>query len=159
MWSAMILPAVLLALSAARCARALRVPGHLPRSFALQSQEEDRLSSYPSWLNVANLSLPLPSVSLPSFVGGAVFGVSALVAVLFLPILSSEDFGGTSPDPQAAQAIERPVALFEDILRDLSSSYVEDVNPNRLFETAVGSMLRSLDPYTEFENIESSKSL
>ncbi|CAN0228745.1 unnamed protein product, partial [Ectocarpus sp. 13 AM-2016] len=29
--------------------------------------------------------------------------------------------------------------------------YVEEVNPERLLETAVGSMLRTLDPYTEYQ--------
>ena len=29
--------------------------------------------------------------------------------------------------------------------------YVEEVNPERLLETAVVSMLRTLDPYTEYQ--------
>lgn len=159
---------LLLALVAAPAATHAFTLGRVPRRLmrpdtflqSSPSEEEDPLSAYPSWLRGDfNLSLPLPQVSVPSFVSGAVFGVSALVAALFLPVLSSEDLIDSSADSRAAQVIERPVVLFEDILRDLSSSYVEDVNTNKLFETAVSSMLRSLDPYTEFENVESSKNL
>jgi C-terminal processing protease CtpA/Prc len=33
------------------------------------------------------------------------------------------------------------------------------VNPTKLFETAVSAMLRSLDPYTEFENLDTAKTM
>uniref|UniRef100_A0A7S1FLL2 PDZ domain-containing protein n=1 Tax=Corethron hystrix TaxID=216773 RepID=A0A7S1FLL2_9STRA len=44
------------------------------------------------------------------------------------------------------------MTLFENILSDLDARYVDAVDTRRLFETGVGAMLRSLDPYTEFEN-------
>ena len=43
------------------------------------------------------------------------------------------------------------MTLFEEVLYDLNAGYVDKVNPEKLFETAVTAMLKSLDPYTEFE--------
>jgi len=48
-------------------------------------------------------------------------------------------------------SVSEPVALFETVLNEITSSYVDEVDTNRLFETGVNAMLRSLDPYTEFE--------
>ena len=39
----------------------------------------------------------------------------------------------------------------ETILTDLDAGYVDPVDTKKLFETGVSAMLRSLDPYTEFE--------
>lgn len=48
---------------------------------------------------------------------------------------------------------EQPVALFETILSDLDRGYVDEVNTQKLFETGVSAMLRSLDPYTEYYDV------
>jgi len=44
-----------------------------------------------------------------------------------------------------------PVTLFETILADLDRGYVDTIDTTKLFETGVSAMLKSLDPYTEFE--------
>lgn len=44
-----------------------------------------------------------------------------------------------------------PVQIFETILPYLDLGYVDKVDTKKLFETGSGAMLRSLDPYTEFE--------
>jgi carboxyl-terminal processing protease len=49
------------------------------------------------------------------------------------------------------ESLSEPVTLFETILNDVSQGYVDEVDTNKLFETGVSAMLRSLDPYTEFE--------
>ena len=49
------------------------------------------------------------------------------------------------------ESLSEPVTLFETILNDISQGYVDEVDTNKLFETGVSAMLRSLDPYTEFE--------
>ena len=70
-----------------------------------------------------------------SFTAGAVLSVTALL----LPL------------DDTLQTVSQPVTLFETILSDLDQAYVEPVDTNKLFETGVAAMLRSLDPYTEFE--------
>lgn len=79
----------------------------------------------------------MPSVQLgvASFVAGAII---MLVAIL-LPVYNS------------VETLTEPVTLFETILSDLERGYVDQVDTNKLFETGVSAMLRSLDPYTEFE--------
>lgn len=72
---------------------------------------------------------------LVSFTAGAVLSVTALLLPLY----------------DTLQTVSQPVTLFETILSDLDQAYVEPVDTNKLFETGVAAMLRSLDPYTEFE--------
>ena len=43
---------------------------------------------------------------------------------------------------------------FYEILKDLDTAYVDVVDIDKLSETAFQSMLTSLDPYTEFENVK-----
>ena len=57
----------------------------------------------------------------------------------------------TIPVYQEVQTLAEPVTLFETILGDLNRGYVDPVDTQKLFETGVNAMLRSLDPYTEFE--------
>ena len=48
--------------------------------------------------------------------------------------------------------LREKVTLFDFILQDINTSYVDKVDINRMFETGVNSMLGTLDPYTQFEN-------
>jgi carboxyl-terminal processing protease len=86
----------------------------------------------------AKLSTLLPSMKLAvlSFLAGTVLTFGTL---LFLPAASN------------LEALTEPVTLFETILTDLDRAYVDQVDTQKLFETGVSAMLRSLDPYTEFE--------
>ena len=70
-----------------------------------------------------------------SFVGGTMFATSVLFAQIYHEV----------------ESLSKPVTLFETILTDLEQSYVDPVDTNKLFETGVSAMLRSLDPYTEYE--------
>jgi len=70
-----------------------------------------------------------------SFLAGAVISISVVIAPLFT----------------MADKYTEPVTLFETILTDLDRGYVDTVDTQKLFETGVTAMLRSLDPYTEFE--------
>jgi hypothetical protein len=71
-----------------------------------------------------------------SFAAGAILAM----AVILVPIYSQ------------VETLNQPVTLFETILSDLEMAYVDKVDTNKLFETGVSAMLRSLDPYTEFES-------
>lgn len=141
----------------ARPASALLSPRHARTPSILRAAERED-ESLPARLSRVLSALPRPQVSLPSLLGGAVLGIAAFTGVLLVPYGSAQseyDYAVLSTPP----ALEKPVQLFEDILRDLQQSYVDEVNPAKLFETAVGSMLRSLDPYTEFENMEGAKQM
>lgn len=70
-----------------------------------------------------------------AFSAGAVFCAGAIL----VPIYSS------------VESMTPAVTLFETILGDLEQGYVDPIDTNKLFETGVSAMLRSLDPYTEFE--------
>ncbi|EWM21670.1 carboxyl-terminal protease, partial [Nannochloropsis gaditana] len=57
----------------------------------------------------------------------------------------------SSPLTSLPPSLLQPVTLFENILLEIDRGYVEEVDDQKLFESAVESMLSSLDPYTEFE--------
>lgn len=57
------------------------------------------------------------------------------------------------------EKITEPVTLFQDILVDLNNDYVDKIDPAKLFKTGIKAMLKSLDPYTEFEDLEAAKSM
>lgn len=78
-----------------------------------------------------------------SFVTGAILTLTAIL----VPVYSS------------VESLSEPVTLFETILADLEMGYVDPVDTNKLFETGISAMLRSLDPYTEFEAREEAQQL
>lgn len=94
------------------------------------------------WNKLAGI-LPSLRIALFSFLMGSVLTVAAIL----VPVYSSI---GT---------LSEPVTLFETILSDLEAGYVDPVDTNKLFETGVSAMLRSLDPYTEFEAREEAQQL
>jgi hypothetical protein len=126
----------------------------------VSDSDETTLGSKLESFLYGNFSLPtLPEFSVPSAIAGALVGVASFVAVLALPIAGGPDSGMLASDSVVLQSLDKPVQLFGDVLFDLSASYVEEVNVNKLFETAMAAMLKSLDPYTEFENAQSAKSM
>lgn len=87
--------------------------------------------------------LPGLKIAFLSFFTGAV----VMLAAILVPVYSS------------VETLSEPVTLFETILADLDAGYVDEVDTNKLFETGVSAMLRSLDPYTEFEAREEAQQL
>ncbi len=87
--------------------------------------------------------LPNLRIAFFSFVTGAIL----MLAAILVPVYSS------------VESLSEPVTLFETILADLDAGYVDPVDTNKLFETGVSAMLRSLDPYTEFEAREEAQQL
>ena len=79
--------------------------------------------------------LPNLQIAFFSFATGAI----VMLAAILVPVYSS------------VESLSQPVTLFETILADLDAGYVDPVDTNKLFETGVSAMLKSLDPYTEFE--------
>jgi hypothetical protein len=78
---------------------------------------------------------------------GFVAGAVLCLAAIFVPVYSQ------------VETLSQPVTLFETILGDLESAYVDEVDVEKLLETSVSAMLRSLDPYTEFESKQAARDL
>eukprot|EP00534_Pseudo-nitzschia_fraudulenta_P009084 CAMPEP_0201151196 /NCGR_PEP_ID=MMETSP0851-20130426/12170_1 /ASSEMBLY_ACC=CAM_ASM_000631 /TAXON_ID=183588 /ORGANISM="Pseudo-nitzschia fraudulenta, Strain WWA7" /LENGTH=884 /DNA_ID=CAMNT_0047428001 /DNA_START=26 /DNA_END=2680 /DNA_ORIENTATION=+ len=88
-------------------------------------------------------ALPNLKIAFLSFSTGAVLTLAAIL----VPVYSS------------VENLSQPVTLFETILADLDAGYVDPVDTNKLFETGVSAMLKSLDPYTEFEAKEEAQQM
>lgn len=107
------------------------------QKFQLPSSFTDNL---PDWLSDIRSKLKLGFLS---FLAGIVFTFVAILAPVYNEV----------------ESLTEPVTLFETILNDLERGYVEEVDTNKLFETGVSAMLRSLDPYTEFEGKQEASDL
>ena len=83
-----------------------------------------------------------------SFFAGIVLTVSLTVYTVFTTI--GED---------TISPVQESAALMETILTDLTKGYVDEVDSRGLFETGVSAMLSSLDPYTEFENMQDAEAM
>ena len=88
-------------------------------------------------------AFPTIKVAFGSFVTGLLLSG----ALILVPVYNSVD------------QMTEPVTLFETILADLDQGYVDTVDTKQLFETGVSAMLRSLDPYTEFEGRQEAQDL
>ena len=62
-------------------------------------------------------------------------------------------------EKSSRESMTKAVTLFSDVLSNLRNGYVDELDQNTLFETAINAMLKSLDPYTEFENFKQSKAV
>ena len=87
-----------------------------------------------AWQKIAQFFGGLRLV-LVSFTAGCIFATAAVL----IPVYNQ------------VESLSQPVTLFETILSDLEAGYVDPVDTTKLFETGVSAMLRSLDPYTEYE--------
>jgi C-terminal processing protease CtpA/Prc len=94
------------------------------------------------WTKLVHI-FPTLRLAFLSFVSGGIIMLTAIV----VPVYSS------------VETLSEPVTLFETILADLDAGYVDPVDTKKLFETGVSAMLRSLDPYTEFEAKEEAQQL
>jgi C-terminal processing protease CtpA/Prc len=74
-----------------------------------------------------------------------------------LPSLGARTVNKDELAPESLKKIQEKAELFGEILADLQDLYVEPVDLDKLAETGFQAMLTSLDPYTEFENIEAAK--
>ena len=94
------------------------------------------------WEKLSSL-FPTMKTAFLGFVAGTILTLTAIL----VPVYSS------------VENLSEPVTLFETILADLDAGYVDPVDTNKLFETGMSAMLRSLDPYTEFEGREDAQQL
>jgi C-terminal peptidase prc len=83
------------------------------------------------------------------FVSTSILSVTMAV-VLVLAFFTNTDFRVVDVG-SGSDSGTKGTLLFGEVLRDLEEGYVDKVDTEKLFETAVEAMTASLDPYTEFE--------
>jgi hypothetical protein len=95
-----------------------------------------------------------PRVSLPAFFASTLVTSVAFSALLLVAFFDNADvrFYGTNSGLDSDDTTSKSVLLFGEVLKSLDEGYVEKVDTEKLFATAVEAMTASLDPYTEFEN-------
>lgn len=99
------------------------------------------------------------NVSWPSVASGTIGGALITSYVLFSTFSFIMPDQMQMFDPSVSNSISEPVTLFEDILVDLEKDYVDPIDPRKLFKTGMKAMLRSLDPYTEYEDLKAARNL
>ena len=68
-----------------------------------------------------------------------IIGIIVLAAVIMVGFSKKDDF-----------KITRSLDIYYSLFRELNIFYVDEVNPEKLVETSIESMLESLDPYTKY---------
>ena len=74
---------------------------------------------------------------------GIIFGVSALTAVLTLGFIGS-------PDGDLFLKINRGIDVFGKVYKEITTNYVDEVDPERFMRAGIDGMLKTLDPYTVY---------
>ena len=110
-------------------------------------QIQQRMSDIAEQVRVYVQTLPQWMSRLPYVLVGFVAGSVICLTALLVPVYSQ------------VETLSQPVTLFETILGDLQQAYVDEVDVEKLLETSVSAMLRSLDPYTEFESKQAARDL
>lgn len=86
------------------------------------------------------------------------FLLSTILSISALSYGSSAFFNFLNEEGRS-EVVDRTF-LFGSILENVRESYVEDnVDVDRLFQTGVNAMLKTLDPYSEYENAKSTEDL
>lgn len=96
-----------------------------------------------------------PRVSLPAFFASTLVTSVAFSALLLVAFFDNTDvrfYGQKNSGVDSDDTTSKSVLLFGEVLKSLDEGYVEKVDTEKLFATAVEAMTASLDPYTEFEN-------
>lgn len=84
--------------------------------------------------------------------------ISALVLIAIGGLVA---IGQTAPKTQVSSDAElsRNLNIFNTITRYLAQAYVDSIRPGEAFEAAIGAMLNTVDPYTEYYNSEDKEQL
>jgi peptidase, S41 family len=72
--------------------------------------------------------------------------IAALAASALLPLLSMAVEPASSHDA----AVARNLSTFNAIVKELEMNYVDTIRPKEAFNAAIGALLSTIDPYTEF---------
>lgn len=78
----------------------------------------------------------------------------ALLAMAALPAIFKAQTQQAPPTVSHDTAVARNLLIFNEIVRQLENTYVDSIRPDEAFEAAIGAMLNTVDPYTEYYNID-----
>lgn len=98
----------------------------------------------------------------PALATGVLLGTGLTLFALIAPTMVSSLYPATSEQQETyyhTDDITAPVILFQNILSDLEVDYIDKIDPAKLFKTGMKAMLQSLDPYTEFEDLNTAKTM
>lgn len=79
------------------------------------------------------------------------------LAAAALPALAALTTIPASPDGVSKShdaAVSRNLSTFNAIVKELELNYVDTIRPNEAFDAAIGALLSTIDPYTEYYNSE-----
>ncbi len=68
---------------------------------------------------------------------------------LFL-LIASISLNINAKEEEKYYSINKNISIFNSVLRELNTFYVDTINYNKLVETGIQNMLKSLDPYTTY---------
>jgi len=71
---------------------------------------------------------------------------------VFIPIVAVLLLVTTSAFKNDFFEIAKQIEIFTTLFKELNMNYVDETNPGELMDTAIKSMLKDLDPYTQFHN-------
>lgn len=71
---------------------------------------------------------------------------------ILIPVLACTIFFTGTAFKNDFFEIAKQIEIFTTLFKELNMNYVDDTNPGDLMDTAIKSMLESLDPYTRFLN-------
>lgn len=84
-------------------------------------------------------------------------GICIVAAAVAAPAL----FRAQTSQPQVSHdtAVGRNLTVFNELVRQLENTYVDSIRPDEAFNAAIGAMLNTVDPYTEYYNSEQKEQL
>lgn len=71
---------------------------------------------------------------------------------VFIPVIAVLLLITTSAFKNDFFEIAKQIEIFTTLFKELNMNYVDETNPGELMDTAIKSMLKDLDPYTQFHN-------
>lgn len=85
--------------------------------------------------------------------------IFSLVGLLALPGIFMARESEQAPLVSHNTAVSRNLTIFNEIVRQLENTYVDSIRPDEAFEAAIGAMLNTVDPYTEYYPAEEKERL
>lgn len=70
--------------------------------------------------------------------------------LLFIAALTFIAFQGWSQSSSHDETVNRNLTTFTSIVKELELNYVDSIRPNEAFDAAIGALLSTVDPYTEY---------
>ena len=75
-----------------------------------------------------------------------------LKRLILIPVLAFTIFFTGSAFQNDFFEIAKQIEIFTTLFKEINMNYVDETNPAELMDTAIKSMLKDLDPYTNFYN-------